>query len=64
MTMQLTPPHCVPDGKPARVAKGSRRKAPPPKGVLIVSLWPLRLVCRGPAKPVKGRPPAKKSAAA
>ena len=64
MTMQLTPPHSVLDGKPARVAKGSRRKPPPPQGVLVVSLWPLRLVCRSPATPAKGRPPGKKSVTA
>lgn len=64
MTMQLTPPPAVIAAKPTRVGKGSRRKAPPPQGVLVVSLWPLRLVCRSPATPVKGRPPNKKSALA
>jgi hypothetical protein len=64
MDMQLTPPHPVLDGKPARLARGSRRKPAPPQGVLIVSLWPLRLVCRSPATRVKGRPPGKKSATA
>ncbi|MEG1116797.1 MAG: hypothetical protein RSE46_17315 [Janthinobacterium sp.] len=64
MTMQLTPSDAVIAAKPARAVKASRRKAPPPQGVLVVSLWPLRLVCRSPATPLKGRPPGKKSATA
>lgn len=45
MTMQLTRPTPPTPGKTLPLAKSSRRKPLPPQGVLIVSLWPLRLVC-------------------
>lgn len=62
--MQPTHSSTAIPSKPSRLAKGSRRKAPPPQGVLIVSMWPLRLVGLGAAKPRKRRSSAKKSATA
>ena len=50
--MQRTPPHPVDPNKPSPLGKGKRRKAAP-AGVLIVSLWPLRIA--GGPRPAPGR---------
>lgn len=62
--MQPTHSSTAIPSKSSRLAKGSRRKAPPPQGVLIVSMWPLRLVGLGQAKAGKRRSSSKKSAPA
>ncbi len=61
--MQWTHSTPVTPSKPEPMPKVSRRrKAAPPQGLLIVSLWPLRYVCLNPATPSRSRPAPKKAA--